>query len=232
MNIKSVIILIVIITLTFSFLLIGGAVVVKYYPHLIGFNGKKKDSLQSKQDTLYVENLMKINELKLKQMEQSINEKPKLFSQIDSLKKLNQKMLDSVNFVWKTTKHYQDSINKVHGTLAEVRKTNNFLIDSLTKVNITNKSLKSNNDLSRKKIDDQEKLIQAKNDTIENKNFTYFAKIYNNSNPSDVARILEQIDERDAAKILKLMQKKKAGKVIESMLPERAAAILLLSSND
>jgi flagellar motility protein MotE (MotC chaperone) len=232
MSLKNVIILLVVITLSFSLLLLGGAAVMKYYPSLVGFPSTKKDSSNNKQDTLYVENLIKISENKYRQMEQSIAEKSKLFHLIDSLKGVNNKMADSINQVKKLTHVFEDSVGKVQNLVNGARKTNSWLIDSLTKVNILNKNLKSTIDLTKKQFDEQNKLILSKNDTLENKNFTYFAKIYNNSEPASVAKILEQIDYRDAAKILKLMQKKKAGKVIESMLPERAAAILLLSSND
>ncbi len=141
---------------------------------------------------------------------------------------LNRQMLD----LYKKTSTAQDSIKKIAETNKSNITLNKELNDSISVLYSDLTKSKNQVKLLEKRTEDYERWLSKKYDSLETKNFTEFAKIYNNSNPDEVAKILEQIEERDAAYILKNMNKKKAGKILEAMQPERAAAILLLGADE
>ena len=235
MNQKQLILLVIIISasliLAFSLLFL----VVHFFPEWIGIEtsetelkekGIKKVALPPLINQIYV------SKEKIDEFQNSALINDVLNFRNDSLQKLiftlNKQILDLYN---KNT-IFTDSIKKLSETDKSKLEQQKELNDSIRTLysNLT----KANNQvkLLEKRSEDYEKWLSRKYDSLETKNFTEFAKIYNNSNPNEIAKILEQIEERDAAFILKNMNKKKAGKILEAMQPERAAAILLLGADD
>ncbi|MDQ1265961.1 MAG: hypothetical protein QG635_1113 [Bacteroidota bacterium] len=231
-DVMKIVIRILIVLLILGLLGGGGFYVYKYYPGLIGLGKKKAPARGVKGDTVYVDKTIGISERKLSMFEQGLIEKAALKQQKDSLLKVQKHYQDSISKVLLSVKQIQDSVLRINKRYNDLNKNKNFLYDSLLKVQNSLKNALEKVNVSQKMIQDQEKMITKKYDTLETQNFEVFAKLYNNSNPTDVAKILEQLDERDAAKILKLMTKKKAGKVIEALKPEQAAAILMLGGSD
>ena len=144
----------------------------------------------------------------------------------------NRFLIDSINKINNMIAGLKDNFSKTADTLNKKAGVSKKLSDSLT--TLYNLYLKANNEIAatKEKIKAQEKSIEKNIDSLSQKNFETFAKIYNGSSPKEVAKILEQIDEKDAAKILKMMQKKKASKVLDLMKPEVSAAILLLGAGN
>lgn len=101
--------------------------------------------------------------------------------------------------------------------------------DSLLKIIRARDSVSATALALRSKIASIEKTTAQKQDSIARENLLAFARMYDNTPPSNVARILENLEPRDAAFILKQMKKKNSGKVLEAMNPERAATLLSLS---
>lgn len=230
MTAKQLIIIILIASFSLTFIIIAIVGVYKYDPAMLGYPTDKKDTVII--DTILFEPKVLISEKKLSKLEYGLVEKATLKNQKDSVIQEQKRLLDSLQKVFNMIAFYKDSVSKVKKDLGATGNTVQFLQDSLMKVYSELQAAIEKNKAAQRRVEDHEKFLAKKIDTLEKQNFEDFAKLYNNANPKDVAKILEQIDERDAAKILKMMQKKKAGKIIEAMLPERAAAILLLGAGE
>ena len=221
--------LIIIISISMSLIAISLLGIYKYQRTWLGLPPDPKDTLlKVKEDTVYIEPTVQLTEKRFSQINKTLSEIEFYQKQKDSFYKISQFLKDSVGRYKFVLKTYQDSINKTKNNLDQSNLHGQHLVDSINRLNSLFLKAKEKNEISEKKITDQENFINQKEDTLQKKAFVNFAKIYNNSRPADVARILERIDEREAASILKLMSKKKAGKIIEAMKPEQAAAILLL----
>ncbi|MCX7736428.1 MAG: hypothetical protein N2319_06910 [Candidatus Kapabacteria bacterium] len=147
----------------------------------------------------------------------------------EKLKEKNEKLRDSLNTIIKKIEEKKDS--KIINANRQDDLTK-ILKDSLIKLSSNLIEYKKSKEYLAKQLDEIQKQNKSSNDSLKIKSLVEFAKIYNNSNPSEVAKILEKIDKKDAILILKSMQKKKAGKVIEAMKSEvNADMIKALSDN-
>lgn len=227
MNNKQLVIIISVasFSITTLFLLFFSAY--KYQPQWLGLPNPA-DTIPKKYDTVYIEPTVNITKNKLAHLEKEISTKNYLVKEKDSLKRERLFLLDSIKYYKSLVSKNVDSTKRVLSTLNQTKTKKDKLSDSLYKLNSQYKDAISQIELKKQTIENQEKLLTQKTDSLTLINFGQFAKLYNNANPQDVAKILEQLDEEDAAKILKLMSKKKAGKVIEALPAEKAATILLL----
>lgn len=230
MNARQLVIGIMVLAASFLILVLVAISVISYYPSLVGLDNLFPN------DSISAENEKLIRKLKpvtitteeFENFEKSVIEKERIKRERDSLDKSVAHMMDSIRLVYENTANIRDSISKVTGLSGSLMNENQSLRDSLNKIAKNLEDSLRKLSVTRNQLNVTEEFLTSKLDSLEQKNFQEFAKIYNNSNPADVARILEQIDQRDAARILKLMQARKAGKVIEQMKPEKAAMMLLL----
>jgi flagellar motility protein MotE (MotC chaperone) len=225
---KQLIILVA--ALSFGFIIMLGGLfgVYKYYPTYLGLPPNPEDTVAVEEEPLFIEPQIVISRAEFDKLQTKLLQVDLLKIDNDSLRKIRNRLWDSLKAMDKNISQWKDSVIAVNDTVSEKDKFSKFLLDSIeTLRNLHKKSLHENK-LVQQHVKDLEEMLANRYDSMEVKNFETFAKIYNSANPDDVARILEQIDDRDAAKILKLMQKKKAGKVLEAMLPEQAAAILII----
>lgn len=224
-------------------LIIAGAVIATiaivlgvftFYPEVIGLEEEKpnQDSLALLADTVRIDSTIEITKDRLEELLTYRNQKFELRQDRDSLQTSADKLIDSIKRVQKKSGKFLDSLNKLAMIKDSVLIQKSKLLDSLNKIYKDLQRKIKEVEIAQKRIEEQDKFLEKKQDSIEIENFKTYAKMYNNSSPTEVAKILEQIDERDASKILKFMQTKKAGKVLESMQPERAAAIMLLGTNE
>lgn len=229
MDIKQLISIIILATVSFTIVILLVLGIYKYKPEYLGLPPNPIDStLIVIEDTVYVEPSVVLTQKAFNKLNKELAEKEYYIKTKDSLSKQKKYLLDSVEYYRKQTKMYLDSIKKVENKFNDITKKKISVEDSIKRLNQRFLTTQNKAELTEKKLKDTENFLNRKIDTLEAKSFEDFAKIYNNSNPSEVAKILEQIDDRDAAKILKMMNKKKAGKIIEALSKEKAASILLL----
>ncbi len=228
MNPKQLIILVAVLSFAFVLMLIALFGVYKYYPTYLGLPPSTQDSLTQEEDAFFIEPHIVLNKDEFDELQTKLLRMELLKAHNDSLKKLRNRLWDSLKAMDKNISHCKDSIIAKADTIKEKNKETQFLLDSMETLRNQYKKSLHETKVVRQHVKDLEEMLASRYDSMEVKNMEVFAKIYNNASPADVAKILEQIDERDAAKILKLMQKKKAGKVLEEMLPEQAAAILII----
>jgi len=222
--------IILVLALSFGFVLIMGAFwgVYKYYPTYLGLPSNPKDTVAVKEEPIYIEPHIVLSRAEFDKLQAQLLLVDILKIHNDSLRKIKDRLWDSMKAMDKNISQWKDSVIEVHDTISQKDKFSKLLLDSIETLRNQTKKSSHETKLVQQHIKDLEEMLANRYDSLEVKNFETFAKIYNSANPSDVAKILEQIDDRDAAKILKLMQKKKAGKVLEAMLPEQAAAILII----
>ncbi|MBM2815137.1 MAG: hypothetical protein HW421_1899 [Ignavibacteria bacterium] len=230
METRTVVILLIVITVT-SLALLGGAFYVyKYYPEKLGL--PPNPTIQLKIDTVYAEPTIGIPKKKLEELERKQKEKEYVQKQRDSIIGVTKRLKDSISAIQKKMKSSADSIIRVNKHLSDWQKLSVVRLDSIMRNNTKIKEYLDRIETFKKKVEEQDIIITKKIDTNERKNFEFYAKLYNGTNPVEVAKILEQIDAQDASKILKLMSRKKAGKVVEAMVPSRAAMILLMGADE
>ncbi|MFP4368860.1 MAG: magnesium transporter MgtE N-terminal domain-containing protein [Candidatus Kapaibacterium sp.] len=236
MNLKQILIfaLIAVFSLTFIFL----AAILGIYtvePSLLGYkDDTPKDTVRpvvTPEPLPEPPAMVKISESKLKEFRDNTGRMRELSSEKQELLKNIAALQDSLKNEKDISKSRLDSVGRIKSTVDTNIKQIAYLKDSINTINARLQKAENKLKLAQGLVEDQEKLMAAKMDSLETMNFTTFAKMYDNAEPAEVARILEQIDERDAARILKMMQRKKAGKVLEAMRAESAAAILLLGAN-
>ncbi len=227
--------------LSVLFLVIFGGLLTVYFvnPSLIGLAPKKlltQDSVKKVEPVKIVKDKIPVNPTIVISMERAlqIEEVEKQRNNLDSTsKKLNtdiKTLQDSIVNLTKIKKQVKDTISKTNLKYDNLSKENKRVLDSLNNILSNYNKDKQKLVLLENRVKSQEDFISRQQDSLEQKNFTDFAKMYNGVAPADVARILEQIDERDASKILKMMQSRKASKVLEAMSSEKSAAILLLGA--
>lgn len=223
MDFKQLFIAIAIILSTFV-LIIGTVLGVYFFkPELLGFAPPKvakhkiKNNSTKTQDSLLAKN----------------NRKKIIADNIpyDSLLSMNTMLIDSIDNKNNIIKIYNDSIVALAKRITQLDINESKINDSIANI----KNLMSSNleDLQnyKKLYAAKDSLITIKKDSLTEKNLIQFAKIYNNTAPSEVAKILENLaNKKDVAKIIKLMQPRKAAKVLEYLKPELAADILLQGS--
>ncbi len=234
MNNRTVVLLVVIVTMTMTLSFLALFYVKEYHPTLLGLPPLPKDTtvVEIPEEVTLAETY-EITKEKLYALEKEIAKKEALKRKSDSLSKTIKelKKLDSINQV--EIKKYQDSlIPKKDEKLISSQTFSQLLKDSIDKLVNDKKKLESKSNIAQEKLKKQELSLIEKLDSTQQINFEQFAKIYNNSTPAEVAKILEKMDEKDAAAILKRMQKRKAGKVIDAMDPQKAAMILLLAGDN
>jgi flagellar motility protein MotE (MotC chaperone) len=234
MNNKSIVILIVVVTIAMTLSFLGLFYVKEYNPTWLGLPPNPQDTMRIEiPDTVTIAETYEITKEKLHELEKEIAKKESYVKKADSLSKMikDLKKLESISKV--EIKKYQDSlIPKKDEKLISSQTFSQLLKDSINKLITEKEKLESKKNIASEKLKKQEQLLVEKMDSTQQMNFDVFAKIYNNSTPDDVAKILEKMDEKDAAAILKRMQKRKAGKVIDAMDPQKAAMILLLAGQD
>lgn len=236
MSPKQLIILSLSVIMLLLLSVLGFFLVYDYDPRLLGFPPRPEDTAQVvRQETLpqyevESEPTVQLTREEMDAFQADALQKSLLLTQRDSLLKSNIFIFDTLNKLQFFVKHFNDSLSKVKDSLGKSLKFQLALYDSLGKYQRLYKGAMSETKSTKEQLKLFEKSIEKKYDSLDEKNFREFAKIYNNSSPQEVARILQQIDEKDAAMILKYMNVKKAGKVLEAMKPENAAAILLLGS--
>lgn len=227
--------------LSVLFLVIFGGLLTVYFinPSMIGLAPKKlltQDTVKKVEKPKLIKDKIPVNPTIVISMERAyqIEEIEKQKNNLDStgkrlyneIKLLN----DSIINLTKIKYQVKDTVSKVSLKYDNLAKENKRVLDSLNNIlNNYNKD-KQRLVLLENRVKSQEEFISKQQDSLEQKNFADFAKMYNGVAPQDVARILEQIDERDAARILKMMQSRKASKVLEAMSSEKSAAILLLGA--
>lgn len=228
MTIKKLILLICTISVIFLLSPILIVYIYRLYPEWIGLppNKTQKVITEKKQKDLIkiqitqndFENFQKVN------LSKAI-----LQVETEKLKEKNEKLRDSLKTIMKKIEEKKDS--KIISANPQDDLTK-ILKDSLIKLSYNLIEYKKNKEYLAKQLDEIQKQNKSSNDSLKIKSLVEFAKIYNNSNPTEVAKILEKIDKKDAILILKSMQKKKAGKVIEAMKSEvNADMIKALSDN-
>lgn len=203
-----------------------------YYPEYLGLPPKKPDTTEIKEHTpvipekpsqIYIFTKEEYDKLLLKQTVpflykyQIENLNWQNFFLKDTLEKLTlsyRKLIDSLNSYSKklsseisANKSLNDTINKLHNFLAQKNKDYENLKDLFNK-------------LKEKKIE------QQKLDSLYTENIITFAKILNNSEPTEIAKILLKLPAEDAAKILKTLQVKKAGKVLDNLPADSVSKII------
>lgn len=241
MNSRTIIIGITILIFAFAIILFALLGVFKYKPEWVGLPPNIDSTKIGTHSLVHnptpirpvsVLNTIEISESKLASLEAGLSANEYLKSKKDSIISITKMLRDSIDRITKNINYYKDSVNRwrYNNNLSE--KKAKYLSDSLQKIQNDYKTALEKAENAKKRLEDMESIYNRKTDSLQVKNFSIFAKMYNSAKPQEVARILEQLDERDAAKILKLMQQKKAGKVIEAMKPENAAAILLLGSGE
>lgn len=229
MDVQQLIKVVIAVSISFVFALLSILGIYKYKPEYLGLPPNPIDStLIAVEDTIYTPPSVVLTQKAYNRLNKELAEKDYFINQKDSLTKQKKQLLDSIEALKKQTSLYLDSIKRVENRYQDMSQKKISAQDSIKKLNEKYLLVKNQADLTDKKLKDAENFINKKVDTLVNTTFENFAKIYNNSNPSDVAKIIEQIDDKDAAIILKLMNKKKAGKVIEALSKEKAATILLL----
>lgn len=229
MDQRQIIIGFIVLIASFLVILLIIISMISFYPSIIGLDKIfVADSVSADGTVIKKVHPVTITSEELENFEKSLIEKNRILQERDSLDKSLASMLDSIRTIYDKTSNIRDSIESVSGRSNIIVNENVSLRDSLAALRRELESALQRISIAREQLKSTEGYLSMKLDSIEYKNFTDFAKIYNNSNPADVARILEQIDQRDAARILKMMQARKAGKVIEHMKPENAAVMLLL----
>ncbi len=243
MNSKTLIFLVIALTSSFTIVVIGVFAIYSFRPDVLGYPTTPPDSAElvrqaymakldsierekQKLDTIFIEPRIALSNTSFDSIQQEFLKKDILRIQKDSLLKTKIRLVDSLTRLNRKIFVMKDSVRAVIDTF---RKKDNKLAgvrDSLKKY--TDMYNKINNELKTAK----EKLKKEKNggalpDSLKEKEFREYAKIYNNSRPESVAKILENLKADDASMIIKFMDKKKAGKVLEVLKPEQAAAILL-----
>ena len=230
MNLRVLILLAVVISLSFLGLLGGIYAIVKYKPTWVGLPPNPQDIVKVNIDTTYIKPTIEVTPEDVEKFRISKNQIQYLKFQKDSIIDVKIKLMDSLIKAYKGTSAVKEDAKRTRDSLSKAKKDFTWLQDTLRKLTDNYAKAVRDKEILQKKVKDQEKFIEIKTDTIENKNFEEYAKIYENTNPAAVAKVLEQLDERDAAKIIKSMSKKKAGKVLEAMKPEKATTILLLGA--
>lgn len=230
-----------IVILSLLFLIIFGGLLGVYFinPSLIGLAPKKlleKDTIKKeiikkiKKDNIPVNPSIIISMDRAFQIEEIEKQRNLLDSTKNKLVVELKSLQDSIKNLTVIKNSIKDTISKTNLKYQNVTKENSRILDSLNKIISNYNKDKQKLVLLENRVKSQEEFISKQQDSLEQKNFTDFAKMYNGVAPQDVARILEQIDERDAARILKMMQSRKASKVLEAMPSEKSAAILLLGA--
>lgn len=236
MDAKKIIMIMLIASASFTFIVLAIIGIYRYEPEMLGLPPHPVDSTEvveiQEQDTVEYVSTIEITRNRLERLQENIREKYSLKRDKDSLASFAISLLDSIKKYEGRLAGIKEEADSIKSSIAAVREVKDSLELAVNNFNDSLKIARDKLKLARQKISDQEEFIEMKQDTLQEKNFETFAKIYNNAEPADIARILEQIDERDAAKILKLMRKKKAGKVLDAMQPEHAAAILLLGASE
>lgn len=220
--------------------------ILEFYPQLIGLDKSGNILKREKADTtdvtrdldvIYEDEIPPVTTVevtldKITRYEEDLQNKDRLLSENDSLVQISRNLTDSIAVLFKETRKTLDSINIVHKALAKARKERKLLADSVDKLNSA--ALTKDDKIERltKSLEETEKLLSNKMDSVDAEHYKNLAKIYNNSEPEEVARILESVDEKKAAMILRLMRKKNSGQVFDAMNPQAAAAILLLGSTE
>lgn len=207
-----------------------------YDPSILGFpaskeKGKEKEETILASDEIPFAETVNITRERLAFFERTFIQKKALENKNDSLLKIENTLLDSIDNLQARTSNAVKNAEQSEKVLNDTLDVISELKDSINTLNDQYK--KSQNKLKelQNTIKNQELYIADESDSLRTKNFKKFADIYNSTDPAEVAKILEQIDERDAANIIKMMSKRKAGKVLEAMAPENAAAILLLGGS-
>lgn len=232
---------IAIVILSILFLIIFGGLIGVYFtnPSLIGLAPKdllKKDTLKQvkvpkiNKDKVPVNPSIVISMERAYQIEAIENERNSLDSAKTKLSNEVKILQDSIKSLTTIKNAVKDTISKSNLKYQNLTKENKRILDSLNKIFADYNKDRQKLVLLENRVKSQEEFIARQQDSLEQKNFADFAKMYNGVAPQDVARILEQIDERDAARILKMMQSRKASKVLEAMPSEKSAAILLLGA--
>lgn len=234
MNSRNLVILIVVVTVAMTISFVSLFYVKTYHPTLLGLAPNPEDTLfVAEPDSIELAETYEISKEKLESLQQQIKNKEAIKKQKDSLAKLIAKLK-------KLDKENQNEIKKLQDSLIPLkdRKLNNsqtfsqLLKDSIQKLIASKEQVEKKAKAFEDKFNKQKEVLTEKVDTNLQMNYQEFAKIYNNSTPTEVAKILEKMDEKDAAAILKRMQKRKAGKVIDAMDPQKAAMILLLAGDE
>lgn len=237
MNWRQLIIGIIIASAVFALIIGGFIAVVEYKPEMLGIKDpsdttKVVEKIELPKPvpirTVHIEPTVEISQAELLNFEWQVIRKDELYISIDSLKRIEKYLRDSIKANSQTIYRYKDSVKRANYNADKAMKLKQELSDSLAQISENLRKTKDKQSTAQKRIENYEQMLEAKIDTASKSNFITFAKMYDNTNPKEVAGILEQLDERDAAKILKLMNRKKAGKVLEAMKPENAAAVLLL----
>ena len=250
MNQKTLLVIIVALSTSFTFVIVALLAVYRLEPTLLGYPPQKTDSLEivkmaeqarldslenekRKIDTIFVEPKIALSVDQIEGINRETLDKELLSSEKDKIREEKIELEDSLNKVYSSINGIRDSISIVLDSLKKRETYSGALNDSLNKYIALHK--KAEAELNRLKELQKQKDSVAKEKILTEEdieNLQKFAKIYENSKPENVARILEQVDEKEASMILKFMNKKKAGKVLEAMEPEQAAAILLLGANE
>lgn len=177
--------------------------------------------------------LITISRNKLDEYNLAFLQKELIKTERDSIMNLSNRLNDSLNKLKNNFSVLNDSVKNQLNTNKKFTENNsNPLLDTINHLKSRLEQTQSDLSLAKKLSNDMEHFMSKKFDSLEVQNFQSFAKIYDNTSPTEVAKILERIDGQNAAMILKYMQKKKAGKVLEAMNPSRAAAIMLLGAGN
>lgn len=244
MNQKTLLIIIIALSTSFTVVVLALLAVYKYEPTMLGYPPHKVDSLalekmleqakldsliaeKRKIDTIFVEPKIYMSKEELDKIDQRKLSSSLKDTEKDSLLKSKSAAIDSLNKLYLETSSLRDSFAVMDESVKKTKISSNALSDSANKY----KNLYASAQNEIKRLKEQLKIKEQATEEIyaadEQANFQKFAKIYESSKPKNIAKILEKIDGKDASMILKFMNKKKAGKVLEVMDPEQAAKILL-----
>ncbi len=219
--------------------------IMRFYPQLVGLdrggNPIKKNEMpemtadSTGHEIVIEEELPTVSTVsvtldKIQRYEYEIQNKEELQSENDSLIKVSKSLMDSIDVIIASSKSSLDSIDIIHEAYRKAKAENQKLKDSLN--SIENIHLEKDDKIEKlsKELEEKDKMLTSKMDTIQAQHYRNLAKIYNYSNPVETAKALEQLDEKKAAIILRMMRKKVSGQVLDAMNPAAKAAIIQLGA--
>ncbi len=220
--------LIIIIIATFGFLILFSAGIYLLYlfaPQTLGLPSKSANRVSYKDIKTYIDPKIIISKQQYDDWQRKVLDAELKLGDNSFLSKQNILLNDSLKKTSKKLAEY--SIHEIKSkdstkTIPVGKKPN----DSLSILNQQISKLKNEITSLNNTLQNQKKTFETKQDSLYDSNLIDFAKIYENSSPSEIAKIIELLNYKDAAKILKNMSKKKAGKIIELLKPVKADSIL------
>jgi hypothetical protein len=131
MSPKQLIILVA--ALSFAFLLIMAALfgVYKYYPTYLGLPPNPEDSISVKEEPIYIEPRIVLSRSEVDELQTKLLKMDLMKAHNDSLRKIRDRLWDSLKAMDKNIRQCKDSILSIADTIVEKSKEKQFLLDSI-----------------------------------------------------------------------------------------------------